>query len=268
MTTFQKIVKYSAFALAICLSVGIIGGIVGAVAIVGVFLEGGNVLEEVKGYEISSEIKSIDIKISAADFEIIEGDRFFVESDIKDLTVKEKNGTLVISEKRKFNITHKGAVLNLYVPKGVSFEKVEITSGAGTVDIGVRYELPDEVMKDVNKYMYEGKFVGYLPPYNDKVRTFLDDCKKINAVISELSDKLNLEDKVKVVVYISSYKTIKTKNGDYMASLKTMDETGELNVTVFPKEFLAFEHLIKKGNYVYIPFGAASVRPVATGGRR
>ena len=37
-----------------------------------------------------------------------------------------------------------------------------------------------------------------------------------------------------------------------MASLKTMDETGELNVTVFPKEFLAFEHLIKKGNYVQI----------------
>jgi len=135
MTTFQKIIKYSAFALAICLSVGIIGGIVGAVAIVGGFLEGGNVLEEVKGYEISNEIKSIDIKISAADFEIIEGDRFFVESDIKNLTVKEKNGTLVISEKRKFNITYKGAVLNLYVPKGVSFEKVEITSGAGAVNI-------------------------------------------------------------------------------------------------------------------------------------
>ena len=72
-----------AFALAICLSVGIIGGIVGAVAIIGGFLEGGNVLEEVKGYEISNEIKSIDIKISADDFEIIEGDRFFVESDIK-----------------------------------------------------------------------------------------------------------------------------------------------------------------------------------------
>ena len=66
------------------------------------------------------------------------------------------------------------------------------------------------------------------------------------------NEALNLDDKVKVVVYISSYKTIKTKNGDYMASLKTMDETGELNVTVFPKEFLAFEHLIKKGNYVQI----------------
>lgn len=50
--------------------------------------------------------------------------------------------------------------------------KHNIENTAGVVDIGVRYELPDEVMKDVNKYMYEGKFVGYLQPYGDKVRTF------------------------------------------------------------------------------------------------
>ena len=34
-----------------------------------------------------------------------------------------------------------------------------IKTDTGIVDIGVRYELPDEVMKDVNKYMYEAKFV-------------------------------------------------------------------------------------------------------------
>ena len=67
-----------------------------------------------------------------------------------------------------------------------------------------------------------------------------------------VNEALNLEDKAKVVVYISSYKTIKTKNGDYMASLRTMDETGELNVTVFPNEFSQFEHLIKKGNYIQV----------------
>lgn len=51
-------------------------------------------------------------------------------------------------------------------------DKYGIKNTAGIVDIGVRYELPDEVMKDINKYMYEGKFVGHLPPYKDKVRTF------------------------------------------------------------------------------------------------
>ena len=51
-------------------------------------------------------------------------------------------------------------------------EKHSINNRAGIVDIGVRYELPDEVMKDINKYLYEGKFVAKLPPYKDKVRTF------------------------------------------------------------------------------------------------
>ena len=50
--------------------------------------------------------------------------------------------------------------------------KHDINNRAGIVDVGVRYEVPDAVMTDVNKYLYEGKFVGYLPPYKDKVRTF------------------------------------------------------------------------------------------------
>lgn len=47
-----------------------------------------------------------------------------------------------------------------------------INTKIGAVDIGIRYELPDSVMSDINKYMYEGKFIGRLKPYEDKVRTF------------------------------------------------------------------------------------------------
>lgn len=50
--------------------------------------------------------------------------------------------------------------------------KHSIKTNPGIVDIGVRYELPDEVMKDINKYMYEGKFIGKPEPFRDKVRTF------------------------------------------------------------------------------------------------
>ena len=32
--------------------------------------------------------------------------------------------------------------------------------------------MPDSVMKNVNKYMYEGKFIGRPEPFRDKVRTF------------------------------------------------------------------------------------------------
>ena len=51
-------------------------------------------------------------------------------------------------------------------------DKYNIQTEAGTVDIGIRYELPDDVMKDINKYMYEGKFIGRVGKYKDKVRTF------------------------------------------------------------------------------------------------
>ena len=51
-------------------------------------------------------------------------------------------------------------------------DKHHIQTRAGVVDIGIRYELPDKVMKKVNEYMYEGKFVGKPGPFKDKVRTF------------------------------------------------------------------------------------------------
>ena len=51
-------------------------------------------------------------------------------------------------------------------------DKHNIETRPGTVDIGVRYELPDSVMEKVNKYMYEGKFIGRPEPFRDKVRTF------------------------------------------------------------------------------------------------
>lgn len=51
-------------------------------------------------------------------------------------------------------------------------DKHDIATKNGTVDIGIRYELPDSVMNKVNKYMYEGKFIGRPEPFRDKVRTF------------------------------------------------------------------------------------------------
>lgn len=50
--------------------------------------------------------------------------------------------------------------------------KHNIKDKAGIVDIGIRYELKDEVMQDINRIMYEAKFVSRLKPYEDRVRTF------------------------------------------------------------------------------------------------
>ena len=66
-----------------------------------------------------------------------------------------------------------------------------IETRTGCVDIGVRYELPDEVMKDINKYMYEGKFIGRPGLFRDKVRTF---CQNPSGFVSSevYDDNINL----------------------------------------------------------------------------
>lgn len=103
------------------------------------------------------------------------------ETNVKDLIIENNHVKGVIIEKSGYSgesrkIYSEKIVLGIG-RKGAEWlsgmcEKHKIENRAGVVDIGVRYELQDEVMKDINKYMYEGKFVGCLPPYRDKVRTF------------------------------------------------------------------------------------------------
>lgn len=42
----------------------------------------------------------------------------------------------------------------------------------GTVDVGVRVEVRNEVMSEVNEALYESKLIGYPQPFKNKVRTF------------------------------------------------------------------------------------------------
>ena len=83
-------------------------------------------------------------------------------------------------------------------------DKHKIKTEPGTVDIGIRYELKDEVMKDVNKYLYEGKFIGYPGPFKDKVRTF---CQNPSGFVSSEVYDNNL-----TMVNGHSYKDKKSTN--------------------------------------------------------
>lgn len=47
-----------------------------------------------------------------------------------------------------------------------------IETQVGTVDIGVRVEVRDEIMDFLNKNLYEAKLVYYTPTFDDRVRTF------------------------------------------------------------------------------------------------
>lgn len=47
-----------------------------------------------------------------------------------------------------------------------------VETKVGTVDIGVRVEVRDEVMEFLNRNLYEAKLVYHTPTFDDKVRTF------------------------------------------------------------------------------------------------
>ena len=131
MTDFQKIVKYIAMAFAVCLTVSIIGGILSMFGLFGGFFGGDAATEEMKTYSVSSDVRSLAVKINAADFTIRHGEAFSVESNLKYLSVEERNGVLTIEETKKFSRSYNGAVLTLTVPADTEFEKVNMVTGAG-----------------------------------------------------------------------------------------------------------------------------------------
>ncbi|MCP1103550.1 putative FAD-dependent dehydrogenase [Aequitasia blattaphilus] len=51
-------------------------------------------------------------------------------------------------------------------------KKNKVKTKNGTVDVGVRVEIRDEIMKELNEKLYEAKLVYYTPTFDDKVRVF------------------------------------------------------------------------------------------------
>lgn len=102
------------------------------------------------------------------------------ETEVRDLIIEENEAKGIIVHNVKTNEEEKIYGKNIVIAvgrKGANWlvnmcNKHKIKTEAGVVDIGVRYELSDEVMKEINEYMYEGKFIGYPGPFKDKVRTF------------------------------------------------------------------------------------------------
>ena len=74
----------------------------------------------------------------------------------------------------------------------------------GTVDIGVRVEVRNEIMEKVNEVLYESKLIGYPLPFKNKVRTF---CQNPGGFVSQENYDNDL-----AVVNGHSYKELKSNN--------------------------------------------------------
>ena len=74
----------------------------------------------------------------------------------------------------------------------------------GTVDVGVRIEVRNEIMEEVNEVLYESKLIGYPKPFKNKVRTF---CQNPGGFVGQENYDNNL-----AVVNGRSYKDMKSNN--------------------------------------------------------
>ena len=93
------------------------------------------VLDNAEVYEITSNIHSLDIQINAADFIIKHVEEFSVESNLKHLSVSEKNGVLTIIDKAKSTSTYVDAMLTVCIPNNMEFENVKLAIGTAKLTV-------------------------------------------------------------------------------------------------------------------------------------
>lgn len=115
-------------------------------------------------------------------------------------------------------------------------KKHNIITKVGAVDIGVRVEVRDEIMKELNEAMYESKLIYYTKTFDDKVRTF---CNNPSGEVATEYYENNL-----AVVNGHAYKSkeFKTQNTNF-ALLVTQEFTEPFNS---PIEY--GKHIAQLGN--------------------
>lgn len=94
---------------------------------------------------------------------------------VKDILVEDGAVKGIVTDKDE--IYHASEVVSAVGREGADWfahicEQKGIETEVGTVDIGVRVEVRDEVMEFLNKNLYEAKLVYHTPTFDDKVRTF------------------------------------------------------------------------------------------------
>lgn len=132
---------------------------------------------------------------------------------VKDLIIEDGKikGVLATDSLKKINdeIIYAETVVVAAGRKGADWLKDmcnvhDIDHKAGTVDVGVRVEIRNEIMDEVNSVLYESKLIGYPKPFGDKVRTF---CQNPGGFVSQENYDNNL-----AIVNGHSYKDKKSQN--------------------------------------------------------
>lgn len=157
--------------------------------------------------------KAQEIYYKIQQYLIQNGVEIMFDTLVEDLIIEDDNikGIITIDSKRKKSIEKilSDKVIIATGRKGADWLKNmcikhNISHKSGTVDIGVRVEVRNEVMEKVNNVLYESKLIGYPSPFRDKVRTF---CQNPGGFVSQENYDDNL-----AIVNGHSYKDKKSNN--------------------------------------------------------
>ncbi|QOY33908.1 DNA polymerase III subunit alpha [Anaerobacillus isosaccharinicus] len=105
--------------------------------------------------------------------------------------------------------------------------------------------------KDAEKLYFEKEVLGfYLSSHPiEEFLEIINSHKRLSVAKALLSSEGNV---TRVAGLIEAVRIIKTKKGEQMAFIKFSDESGELEVTVFPKQFREAFPLFKVGQLVFL----------------
>lgn len=136
MIKTQKIIKYCAIVFALYLIFNIIFGILyGVMSIDNIFSSDDNV-GELNNVDIDiSDVNYLEIDLNSINLDIKIGEEFKVETNSTKINVSNINNKLVISDKSKWFFDDSDRKVILYIPNDFEFDKVNIETGAGKVNI-------------------------------------------------------------------------------------------------------------------------------------
>lgn len=104
-----------------------------------------------------------------------EGAELMFNTMVEQIIVENGRASGVITDKG--DVFHAKEIVSAVGREGADWfkdkcEEIGIETTPGTVDIGVRVEVRDEIMQFLNENLYEAKLVYHTPTFDDKVRTF------------------------------------------------------------------------------------------------
>jgi uncharacterized FAD-dependent dehydrogenase len=166
-----------------------------------------NEMEKIKRQCIENDVQLIDtptmhlgtdgsrsLYSKIVDFLLEKGIRFLVDAEIEDFIIEaaaikgiqlntKKGIVKVFSNHVVTAIGRSGAkkMMELCEKHGIPYQ-------VGAVDIGVRVEIPDVIMREINENFYEAKMIYYTKKYNDKMRTFCSNPSGFIAVEKHNND--------------------------------------------------------------------------------